>query len=76
MTNRTIDIARVGRLRALEALAERPQCGRTIRPAPYCSSLLARQPQEDTIECLVERYDNIVALPVRANVPVTMRRLG
>jgi len=62
MTQQTANIARIGRLRALKKLSERPLSDRTVRITSYEALVKRTAPQETTLNRLLTHYDNVVSL--------------
>lgn len=63
MRRQAIDIARVGRLRALKRLRDRPLTQRPTRPAAVRAMTGSHSRREDTLTRLLAYYDNVVCLP-------------
>ena len=63
MRRQAIDIARVGRLRALKWLRDRPLTECPTRPTSVRALQGVKSPREDTLTRLLAYYDNVVCLP-------------
>jgi hypothetical protein len=76
MRRQAIDIARVGRLRALKRLQGRPLTERTVRVTSDWTSGRSKVLHEDTLNRMLAYYDNVVCLPNTAKRHLMARGIG